>query len=170
MATFNFKSSGTRIDDRSVSADKVTKKQRDIGIKTPLTATQPGKIFDMHQDPIDQVKDNLKNLILTNAGERLGLYDFGADLNVLVFEFTNNDAVESEITERIQAAINKYMSGVQIKEISAVEIDRNEKEETNNMALAKIRLKIVYDLPSIRIGNQSIEVTLQGGGWYGKKH
>lgn len=164
MATFNFKSSGTRIDDRSLSTDKVTKKQRDIGIKTPLTNTQVGKIFDMHQDPVEQVKDNLKNLILTNAGERLGLYDFGADLSALVFEFTNNNAVEAEIIERIQRAVEKYMSGVQIKEVSSVELDKGEKEEVNRMGMAKIRLRITYDLPSIRIGDQAIEVTLQGGG------
>lgn len=170
MASFSFKSSGTRISDRNVSTEKVTKKQRDIGIKTPLTNVQGHQIFDMHQDPVEQIKDNLRNLILTNFGERLGLYDFGADLSALVFEFTNNPAVESEISERIEVAIQKYMPGVQIESISEIDLDRNEKEEINRLGLAKIRLRIIYQIPSARIGNQSIDVTLQGGGWNGKKY
>lgn len=164
MANFNFKSSGTRISDRNVSPDKFTKKLRDIGIKTPLTNNQERQIFDMHQSPVDQIKDNMRNLILTNAGERLGLYDFGADLNVLLFDLHNNPSVESEMVERIQKAVEKYMPGVSISEVSEVELDRHEKEEVNRMGMAKIRLRIIYDIPSARIGNQSIEVTLQCGG------
>jgi len=164
MANFNFKSSGTRISDRNVSPDKFTKKLRDIGIKTPLTNNQERQIFDMHQSPVDQIKDNMRNLILTNAGERLGLYDFGADLNVLLFDLHNNTNVESEMVERIQKAVEKYMPGVSISEVSEVELDRHEKEEVNRMGMAKIRLRIIYDIPSARIGNQSIEVTLQSGG------
>tara|TARA_Y100001937_G_scaffold122908_1_gene184891 strand:+ start:948 stop:1442 length:495 start_codon:yes stop_codon:yes gene_type:complete len=164
MASFSFKSSGTRIDDRNVSADKVTKKLRDIGIKTPLSDTQGRQIFDMHQDPLDQIKDNLRNLIMTNAGERLGLYDYGADLNAILFEFSNNKNVESEIVERIQKAVEKYLPGVAVREISEIELDKREKEEANRMGMAKIKLRITYDIPSGRIGNQATEVVLQAGG------
>ena len=164
MASFSFKSSGTRVTDRNVSPDKVTKKKRDIGIKTPLSDTQGHQIFDMHQDPLDQIKDNMRNLIMTNFGERLGLYEYGGDLSALVFEFVSNPAVESEITERIQSAIQRYMPGVEIKEISEIDLDKGEKEKANKMGLAKIRLRIVYDLPKSRIGNQALDVTLQGGG------
>lgn len=164
MAKFSFKSSGTRIDDRNVSTDKITKRSRDIGIKTPLSNAQGRQIFDMHQDPLDQVKDNLRNLILTNAGERLGLYDFGADLNAILFEFTSNKNVESEIVERIQKAVEKYMPGISIKEISEIELDKQEKEETNRMGMAKIKLRITYDIPNARVGDQGLEVVLQAGG------
>lgn len=164
MASFVFKSSGTKIEDRNVSSNKVTKKLRDLGIKTPLTNFQGHQIFDMHQDPTDQIKDNLKNLLLTNFGERLGLYDFGSDLNALVFEFVNNPSVETEMTERIQSAVQKYMPGIEITDISQIDVDKNEKEIANRQGLAIIRLRIVYDIPNARIGNQAIEVSLRGGG------
>jgi phage baseplate assembly protein W len=164
MTKFNFKSSGSRINDRNVSIESFTKKKRDIGIKTPLSNAQGHQIFDMNQDPVEQIKDNLRNLIITNFGERLGLYDFGADLNSLVFEFINNPSIESEIVERIETAVEKYMPGISITEISQIELDRAEKEDANRRGLAKIKLRILYDIPSGRIGNQSLDVILHGGG------
>jgi len=166
MATFNFKSSGIKSTSREVAEEKITKKKRDIGIKTPLSNFQERQIFDMHDDPISQVKDNLKNLLLTNAGERLGLYDFGADLNSILFDFSSNQDVESEAIDRINSAVEKYMPGVAIKVVSEVPIDRNEKQLINQAGMAKIRLRIEFDIPSARITNQAIEITMQGGGWF----
>ncbi len=163
MASFNFKSSGNRVSDREVNP-KITKKERDIGFKTPLTNYQRRQIFDMHTDPAAQLKDNLKNLILTNAGERLGLYDFGADLNALLFDLSSDRNVEAEFVDRINIAVQKYMPGIEIDEVTEVELDRNEKEIANRAGMAKIRLRIRFSIPAARIANQAIEVTLQAGG------
>ena len=163
MSSFNFKSSGNRVSDREVNP-KITKKERDIGFKTPLTNYQRRQIFDMHTDPAAQLKDNLKNLILTNAGERLGLYDFGADLNALLFDLSSDRNVEAEFVDRINIAVQKYMPGIEIDEVTEVELDRNEKEIANRAGMAKIRLRIRFSIPAARIANQAIEVTLQAGG------
>lgn len=163
MASFNFKSSGNRVSDREVNP-KITKKERDIGFKTPLTNAQGRQLFDMHTDPAAQLKDNLKNLILTNAGERLGLYDFGADLNALLFDLSSDRNVEAEFVDRINIAVQKYMPGIEIDEVTEVELDRNEKEIANRAGMAKIRLRIRFSIPAARIANQAIEVTLQAGG------
>jgi phage baseplate assembly protein W len=163
VASFNFKSSGNRVSDREVNP-KITKKERDIGFKTPLTNAQGRQLFDMHTDPAAQLKDNLKNLILTNAGERLGLYDFGADLNALLFDLSSDRNVEAEFVDRINIAVQKYMPGIEIDEVTEVELDRNEKEIANRAGMAKIRLRIRFSIPAARIANQAIEVTLQAGG------
>jgi phage baseplate assembly protein W len=163
VASFNFKSSGNRVSDREVNP-KITKKERDIGFKTPLTDAQGRQLFDMHTDPAAQLKDNLKNLILTNAGERLGLYDFGADLNALLFDLSSDRNVEAEFVDRINIAVQKYMPGIEIDEVTEVELDRNEKEIANRAGMAKIRLRIRFSIPAARIANQAIEVTLQAGG------
>lgn len=163
MTSFNFKSAGNRVSDREVNP-KITKKERDIGFKTPLTNAQGRQLFDMHTDPAAQLKDNLKNLILTNAGERLGLYDFGADLNALLFDLSSDRNVEAEFVDRINIAVQKYMPGIEIDEVTEVELDRNEKEIANRAGMAKIRLRIRFSIPAARIANQAIEVTLQAGG------
>ena len=163
MVSFNFKSSGNRVSDREVNP-KITKKEHDIGFKTPLTNAQGRQLFDMHTDPAAQLKDNLKNLILTNAGERLGLYDFGADLNALLFDLSSDRNVEAEFVDRINIAVQKYMPGIEIDEVTEVGLDRNEKEIANRAGMAKIRLRIRFSIPAARIANQAIEVTLQAGG------
>ncbi len=79
---YKFKSSGFRTDDRRFSKPLPTIKQP-IGIKTPLESGDD--IFKMHTNPIRQLTDNLRNLIMTNHGERLGIFDCGANLNSVVF-------------------------------------------------------------------------------------
>ena len=164
MAKFNFKSSGIKLDARESTKDTITKKKSDIGIKTPLTVYQQRQIFDMHDDPIAQLKDNLKNLLLTNAGERLGMYNFGADLNSVLFELSANEDVESEAIDRISGAVERYMPGLEITNVSEVVIDKNEKLEINRQGQTKIRLRIEFSVPTARVSNQAIEITLQAGG------
>lgn len=164
MANFNFKSSGLKISDREVTSKNLNKKTANVGIKTPLTNTREDQIFDMHIDPVQQIKDNLKNLLLTNAGERLGLYDFGADLNSVLFELSANQNAESTAFDMIKRAVDKYMSGVEITDISQISLDKNEKQDINKSGMAKVRIRVSYDIPKARITNQAIEVTLQTGG------
>jgi len=163
VASFNFKSSGNKLGDREITP-KITKKDRDIGIKTPLSNYQGRQLFDMNTEPVAQVKDNLKNLILTNAGERLGLYDFGADLSALLFDLGSNQGIETEFIERINVAVQKYLPGIEIDEVTQIEVDKNEKRSANNKGLALVRIRIRFSIPRARISNQAIEVTLQAGG------
>ena len=164
MSSFKFKSAGTKVTAREVSTDQITKKRVDIGIKTPLANNQDRQIFDMHTEIDAQLKDNLRNLIMTNAGERLGLYNFGADLSTLLFDLTSSESVESEIIDRIAKAVDNFMPGIEIQEVLSVELDRAEKDEVNRKGMAKVRLRIIYNVPSARIQNQALDVTLQNGG------
>ena len=89
MATYNFKSVGKT--KQQEEAEVVTKSQIPFGIKTPLQLGSSEGILAMNYSLEDQFADNLRNLLLTNWGERLGLYDFGANLRPLTTEFTNLD-------------------------------------------------------------------------------
>ena len=164
MGSFKFKSTGLRADDRSLSTDTFTNKEVDVGIKTPLSNIQERQIFDMHSDPREQIRDNFRNLIMTNRGERLGLYNFGADLSSLLFDFVSVENILPEIDKRIREATDLFMPGLVIDEVSAVELDKNEKNEINRKGMVKIRLRVVYSIPTARVNNQGIEVTLQNGG------
>ena len=89
MASFNFKSSGKKIDDRKFTNIPNSFVQlKPIGIKTPLQINQgSADLYETHSAPEDQIKDNLKNFLLTNNGERLGRYSFGANLFPSAFNF-----------------------------------------------------------------------------------
>jgi len=60
-----------------------------VGIATPLSLDRENKgLLTMHYDLSDQIIDNLRSLVLTNHGERVGVYDFGANLQPLTLELS----------------------------------------------------------------------------------
>lgn len=87
-----------------------------IGIKTPLELdeSQSINIFKMHYNNLDQISDNLRNLVLTNHGERLGLYDFGANIRPLLTDYSNKDNFDREAMKRIKTTCAKYMPFVNL--------------------------------------------------------
>jgi len=61
-----------------------------IGLQLPLGVHQDG-VFKQTQTLLEQTKSNIKNLLLTRRGERLGNPTFGSDLLSVVFEPINDD-------------------------------------------------------------------------------
>lgn len=157
---FNFKSSGFRRDDRRFVAKKTN--ERPIGIITPLVAGDD--IFKMNTSPIRQLTDNFRNLIMTNHGERLGMFNFGANLNSLLFDFSNNPNYTDLVSETIIEATNKYIPSIAINNIEVIPVDVDEKNEANRLGLAKVRLRIQYTVPKFNSPQLGLEVDLTVGG------
>lgn len=154
MAIISFKSVGKTT--RTVQAETLDSSPIPIGIQTPVRSgiIQTDGIFAMHYEISDQIKDNLRNLIETNHGERVGLYDFGANLRELSMELTSREDFESEAMVRIKLAVEKWMPYVTL---SGFELT-NDFEERNKVGA--IRMAISYDLPLLKINNQAIDVIL----------
>jgi phage baseplate assembly protein W len=157
---FKFKSSGIRTDNRQFTP-KVSIR-RPFGIKTPLEVGDD--IFKMHENPIRQIADNFRNLIMTNHGERLGLYDYGANLNSLAFEYSNSQNFESIIGESIITVASKYMPNVNVVNVSSKKIDVSEKNELNRIGLTKVTVLIEYVIPRLNSPKLGIEVDILVGG------
>lgn len=153
---YDFKAVGQKLQERQVQREIATRAPP-IGIQTPLTIAGDDGLFKMHTDPLSNIKDNLKNLILTNHGERLGLFDFGANLRPLVFELSSDDAATDAIT-RISTAVRKYMPFIELQTFEAFE------EKPDSRMLAKIGVRITYSVPSLNVTEQKIEVILYAGG------
>lgn len=158
---FNFKSSGFKQSDRRFNKKPVVK-QRPIGIKTPLEIDDD--IFKMHDNPIRQISDNFRNMILTNKGERLGRYDFGANLKSLVFEYSNNENFEEVLASAILEETKKYFPEILIRDIAPVILDINEKNDLNSFGLTKVKISITYTIPKFKSPNLGIEVDVIVGG------
>lgn len=128
-----------------------------IGIKTPVELDLSTNTFlAMHTSVRAQIADNLKNLITTNWGERVALYDFGANLSELLSEFTNMEDFENEAALRINTAIQKWMPYIEPLDMQSY-IDREERDMT---AISKIKIVITYAVPMINVISDSVEVTL----------
>ena len=104
-----------------------------IGIKTPLEKGRVNKgetLFRMHFDIVNQIEDNLKNLIMTQKGERLGFSDFGTSLRQI---YSNNTLSEDEIVNiasaEIREAVNKYMPSINLLEFYSSRVDNSSQKE-----------------------------------------
>ena len=86
-----------------------------IGLQLPLGTHQDG-VFKQTQTLLEQTKSNIKNLLLTVKGERLGNPLFGSDLMKAVFQQIDTDT-EDQIEEAIRSAISEFLPHVIVKSI-----------------------------------------------------
>jgi phage baseplate assembly protein W len=160
VKTFSFKSTG-ELGHKNKSLTR-PKTPPPISIKTPLRigADRTG-IFEMHVDPREMIRDNLKNLILTNRGERLGRASVGANLQPLCSERLSRETFDAEAMMRIQMAVGKYMPFVELEDYSST-IEAPEGVSTD--AISKIKIVIVYNIPKFKIVKETIGVTINSVG------
>lgn len=126
-----------------------------LGIKTPLEIDQEGKsLFSMHYDLGSLMDDNLRNLILTNHGERLGLYTFGANLKPLLTDFTNKEDFDTEAMLRINTAVSIYLPFVTLIGFES------KPDLENNEYTAKIKISVMYSVASANLNQRMCEVDL----------
>lgn len=152
MATYSFKSVGktqTQIEDEST-----TKSVIPYGIKTPMQLGTKEGLFAMNYRLEDQFADNLRNLLLTNWGERVGLYQFGANLKPLTTEFVSQDDFDSEAIVRIKDAVEKWMPFIDLEDFSS-DVDRLENKNTGI-----IKVNITYNIPLINVTRKGLQIVL----------
>ncbi len=112
-----------------------------IGLELPLTYTQDG-YFKRTKTALEQAKSNIKSLLLTNKGERLGNPTFGSNLLSVVFGHENTD-VESRIEEEIRAAMDEWLPFINIVSIESKFSDTN-----INAVNVNLRFTLNVDLTS----------------------
>lgn len=151
MSAYKFKSVGKTAS--TIESEAIFATITPVGIKTPLSLDDKN-IFAMHYSVADQAHDNLKNLLLTNWGERLGLYDFGANLKELTSEYTNIDSFDEEAITRIRNAVTKWMPFISLKNFAS-SIDREQ-----NQHVAILKITITYDIPSLSVRDKAIQISM----------
>lgn len=152
MGAFSFKSSGKTQEQRII--ETLVSSPIPIGIKTPLRISDAEGLLDVHYVLADQVNDNLRNLILTNWGERLGFYDFGANLRELTTEIVSQVDFDTTCMDRIKNAVGRWMPYIDLEEFeSAV-------NNSNNNRTGIIDITITYNIPSLNVRQKKLVVTL----------
>lgn len=154
--SYSFKSSGTNTKDLSNEPTPEVKKPP-IGIKTPLEISFGQGLFVMHDDLGKTVADNLRNLIMTNHGERLGFPDFGANLKPILFDL-GRDEGDLLAIQLIKTAVGKYMPFVNLQGFQSF-IDAYDEN-----TIAKIGIQITYTIPAADDLVRSLELLLYVGG------
>lgn len=152
MASYSFKSVGKTKE--KIAEETVAKSLTPFGIKTPMSLGSESGIFSMNYSLADQFSDNLRNLLLTNWGERLGLYDFGANLRPLATEFSSQDNFDNEAISRIKSAVQKWMPFIDLEDFTST-VDRQENKNT-----AIIKVTITYNIPALEVTKKSLQIVL----------
>lgn len=152
MATYNFKSVGKT--EEQVNRETRTVTLVPFGIKTPMALGATEGIFQMNYSLSEQFHDNLRNLLLTNWGERLGLYNFGANLRPLTTEFVNLDDFDANAIGRIRNAVQQWMPFIDLENFESI-IDRNENKNT-----AVIKINITYNIQALQVFGRGIQIVL----------
>lgn len=152
MASYSFKSVGNTQD--KINEEALKRSLVPYGIKTPLKISDSDGIFEMNYILSEQFADNLRNLLLTNWGERLGLYNFGANLRPLTMEFVSQDDFDNEAISRIRSAVEKWMPFIDLEDFSST-VDRLENKNT-----AVIKINITYNIPALNVAKKGLQIVL----------
>ena len=148
----SFKSSGIK-SDSNIFNRKIPIKP--AGIATPLTINDgTDGIFALNKTAESQIKDNFRNLILTNKGERLGRYDYGCDLRRLVTELSSFEDFEQKVMENISLSASRYMPMIDLESFSS-DYNNDTEQELKNIVIT-----VIYNIPLLGLRNQKIDVTL----------
>ena len=92
------------------------------------------------------------------------MYDFGANLKSLLYDYSNEPNFEEIVTESIVSVTNKFIPSIVITGVNASFIDTNEKNNLNRIGLTKVRIKIEYTVPRFKSPKLGLEVDLVVGG------
>jgi len=158
VAEISFKSVGLSVDSDFLKNNSILE-LAPLGIITPIrVGTGRSDLFEMHFDPVSQISDNLRNLILTNHGERIGRFNYGANLRPLLTELGAKEDWDAQAMRKIIMAVKTWLPAVELDTFNS---ELHEVATTNNSkGVATIKMTIKYSIPQFRKMDLGIEVTM----------
>ena len=114
-----------------------------FGLSFPLRYdVNSGGFFPTTSRLREQASSNLKNLLLTNKGERVGQPDFGSNIPNILFE-PITDNIGSLIEESVNEAVSQWLPYISIQNVFV-----NTPEDNPNSILVQIEFTVDLDDPN----------------------
>ena len=110
-----------------------------IGLALPIKPDD-NNVFSLTKNSYDQVRHNLRNLLLTNVGERVYQPEFGSRLRELCFEQLD-DTLPQRVEDEVRRAVNFWLPYVNIVEVETL-------AEQDNKSKIFVRVKFSTTLNS----------------------
>ena len=107
-----------------------------VGIEFPLDHSQEG-FFRRTKTIRQQVKSNIRNLLLTEKGERIFQPQFGSGLHDLLFQ-PATEKFEEDLETTINEAVAKWLPYVIVEDIN---IDISKEQTDNNQAKVSLKFR-----------------------------
>ena len=112
-----------------------------VGIDLPIRRDDAsGGFFASTSTTIEAVKNNIRNLLQTNEGERFFQPNLGLNLRRLLFEHITNENLIG-IQDSIMDKINFWLPFVEVRDIQIETI-----EDSVNTTANEIRVKILFNI------------------------
>jgi hypothetical protein len=118
-----------------------------IGLSFPLRKDIHND-FALTKNSLEQAQHNLKNLLLTYPGERVGQPEFGSRLREVCFEQIDDD-LPSKVEEIVRKAVSSWLPYINITEVNTL----TEEGDAN-----KIFVEIKYSTTLNPTTNQQIVI------------
>ena len=99
---------------QKIVTDTKTYNDYAVGISLPIQVTNVA--FTQTFQTIDQLKSNIKNLLLTVRGERMMQPEFGSGLYELLFEM-NTDEFNQTVEDEIRTSLQRWLPIVTVDEV-----------------------------------------------------
>jgi len=160
MGTISFKEVGIKSTEKLKNNQQIAPESPPLGIMTPIReGNAVDGIFMMHREPAAWIKDNLRNLLMTNRGDRVITANLGANLQPLVLENMAQDDFDSIAVERISSTVARYMPYIELQDF----VSQTVGSETSG-GLGRLDITITYNVKNTRIQNQAIKISFFLGG------
>jgi uncharacterized protein len=117
---------------------KDTQSYNDYAIGLSLPLQFGNNTFTQTFQTSEQVKSNIKNLLLTKKGERILQPEFGSGLQELLFEPSTTD-FEGRIEDTINESIEQWLPYVTVEEI---DIEATDELRDNNKINVSLKFRI----------------------------
>lgn len=121
-----------------------------IGLALPIKPDD-NNVFSLTKNSYDQVQHNLRNLLLTNVGERVYQPEFGSRLRELCFEQLD-DTLPQRVEDEVRRAVNFWLPYVNIVEVETL-------TEQDNKSKIFVRVKFSTTLNSETLQQIELDAT-----------
>ncbi|MCG8576726.1 MAG: GPW/gp25 family protein [Flavobacteriales bacterium] len=124
--------------------------------KYPLTVNSVDGYYTMNKTVFDAIRQNFKNLLLTNPGERIMIPEYGVGISKYLFENLES-GFDVSLTTEIEYQLGKYLP-----QVSLVDVTVLTSEDRNDISINGVYIKITYFISSfgvtdnITIGPESL--------------
>lgn len=122
---------------------------RTYGITFPFLDSVDGKFLELTQTDDEEIRADLVHLILTRKGSRYFLPSFGTRLYEFIFEPMDGPTF-SDIQSEIKDAVDEFMPGITLNEISIKPSSEDTPSTDNN----------VYQVPGLETKEHTAKVKI----------
>jgi phage baseplate assembly protein W len=121
-----------------------------ISPKLPLTNSKPDIGYALNKNLGESIKQNFKNLLLTNPGEKTFDAKFGVGLESYLFE-NESDFLVEDVKKRINSQVQRYMPFLSLNKVNvSIKSEENKLSVSILYSVNTLSLKDILNLDIVR--------------------